>query len=123
MAEEGERYTAIRDEQVITFTSSIPLKTEHCYSGYFSYPDLNLYYGEEKSPYAMTYMDPKCEKKESTTEQDSYTGEDITVYRILVDNVWYYCSKETYDAVLAGDLLRGYKLYSNQEKPFIMKEE
>lgn len=121
MAKEGEHYTAIREEQVITFTSSIPLEEDHYYGGYFSYPDLSLYYGEEKSLFTMEYMDPKCENKESETEQDSYTGIDVAVYRILVSGEWYYCSKETYDTILIGDVLQGYQLCSNQEKPFIMK--
>lgn len=122
VAKEGNRYIAIRDDQVISFTSTMPLEAEHYYSGYFSYPDLCLYLGEEKSHLSMSYMDPKCDDKESVTQQEYYTGEDITIYKVLVEEKWYYCSKETYDAIEVGDLLNGYEICANQEPAFIIKE-
>lgn len=122
MAKEDTRYIAIRDGQVVSFTSDIPLETNHYYGGYFCYPNIRLYWGEEKSPFTMTYMDPKCEDKESTTEQDNYTKEDITVYKILVGGTWYYCSKETYDTVQTGSLLNGYEIYSDENTSFIWKK-
>lgn len=117
---DGERYIAVRDEQIIAFTSSIPLETEHCYEGYFSYPDMRLYQGEERNPLFMTYMDPKCSDKESIVEQEYYTGESVTVYKIRVKGKWYYCSKEIYDAVQIDDLLNEYKLC--EELAFIVRE-
>lgn len=122
IAKEGERYIAVRDEQVISFTSSTPLETGRYYSGYFSYPDMYLYWGQEESPLALTYMDPKCNDKESVTEQEYYTREDITVYKVFVEEKWYYCSKETYDAVQVGDLLNEYEICANQELAFIVKK-
>lgn len=121
-AQDTIRYIAVRDGQIISFTSAVPLEAGRYYSGYFSYPDMDLYYGEEQSLFATTHMDPKCSDKESATEQEYYTGEDITVYKICVDRKWYYCCKEVYDAIQAGDLLNDYTLYSNQEMSFIIKD-
>lgn len=120
-AEKDSQYIAVRGEQVISFTSRIPLKTDCYYSGYFSYPDLQLYWGEENRPFTM-YLSPKCDDKESTIEQDHYTGEDITVYKLLAKGDWHYCSKETFDAVQPGDWLDEYKIYSGEEFTFIAKE-
>lgn len=123
MEKESSRYIAIRGEQVMSFTSDTPLEIDHCYTGYFCYPDVRLYWGKETSPWAMAYMDPKCENKESPLEQDVYSGEDITVYKLLVEGQWYYCSKKTYDTVNVGDLLNGYELYSNEDTAYIWKEQ
>lgn len=118
----GERYTAIRDEQIISFTSTETLEMGGYYGGYFSYPNMRLYYGEKKSPFAMTYMDLQCEGRESAAGQEYYTGEEITVYRILTQGKWHYCSREVYDAVKEGDSLEGYQIYDEGEFAFIMKE-
>lgn len=118
----GDRYTAVRDAHVFSFTSSMTLETEHYYSGYFFYPDIHLYWGEEKSLPFMTYMDPKCDEKESTTEQDYYTGEDISVYKVLVEGKWCYCTKETYDMISVGDLLNEYEICENQGMKFIVRK-
>lgn len=120
MAREEGRYLAVRDSHVISFTSETPLEEEHYYGGYFSYPDLRLYFVEEKTPWSMSYMDPKCEDKESVVCKEYYTGEEITVYKIFVDGKEYCCSKETYDSVEIGDLLNEYEIYSNQEPAFIV---
>lgn len=117
---EGKRYIAVRDTQVFSFTSAEALETEHYYGGYFSYPDVRLYWGEEKSPFALSYMDPKCDGKESTTEQDSYTGEGITVYKILIEGTWYYCGKETYDTIQVGDIIKEYEMCTVQELSFLV---
>lgn len=120
MAKEEERYLAVRDSQVISFTSVTPLEEEHYYGGYFSYPDLRLYSVEEADPRSMTYMDPKCEDKESEVCKEYYTGEEITVYKIMVNGKWCYCNEETYDSVEIGDLLDEYKVYPFQEPAFIV---
>lgn len=120
IAKDSTRYIAIRNDDVISFTAEMPLETECYYSGYFSYPDMRLYAAEEESPFAMSYMDPKCEDKVSVSMQESYTGEEITVHKILVKGNWCYCSRETYDAVETGDLLNGYEIYSNQTPAFIV---
>lgn len=122
MKKEEERYLAVRESQVISFTSVVPLEEEHYYGGYFSYPDLRLYSVEEKNPMSMTYMEPKCEDKESAASKEYYTGEEITVYKIYVAGEWFCCSKETYDSVEIGDLLDGYKMYPFQEPAFIVRK-
>jgi len=122
MAQDGDRYFAIRDDQVISFTSAIPLETERYYGGYFSYPEMHLYAKEEKSFLVMAHMDSKCNDKESTIEKEYYTGEDIMVYKISAGGQWYYCSKEVYDTVQVGELLNGYEMYTDQGMGFIMKE-
>lgn len=119
MAKEEKRYLAIRDSHVISFTSETPLEEEHYYGGYFSYPDLRLYSSEEKTPLSMAYMDPKCENKESIDCKEYYTGEEITVYKIMMEGKWYYCNKATYDTVEIGDQLNGYEVYPNQVPAFI----
>lgn len=96
-------------------------ETSHYYSGYFCYPGIRLYWGKEKSPMTLTYMDPKCEDKATTTERDAYKEEDITVYKILSRGIWHYCDKETYDAIQVGDLLDEYEMYSDEEIAFIRK--
>lgn len=73
MAKDSSRYFAIRGDQMMSFTSDTPLEIDHCYSGYFCYPN--------------------------------------------------YCSKKTYDSVNVGDLLNGYKMYSNEDTAYIWKEE
>ena len=122
MGQEGDRYTAVRDGDIISFTSSIPLLTDCCYSGYFSYPDMRLYQGERIDLLPFYYMDPKCTDKETAVEQDFYTGEDITVYKILTIEKWHYCSKETYDAIQIGDILKDYELYDSSNLTFIIKK-
>lgn len=122
IAKEGERYIAIRDGEVISFTSAIPVGTERYYSGYFSYPDLYLYSQTEQKLLGLTYLDPKCDDKESTIEQEYYTGEDVSVYKISVDRKWYYCSKEVYDSIQVGDLLNGYRMYEDREMAFIVEQ-
>lgn len=122
VAEEEGRYIAIRDGNVISFTSKTPLETECYYGGYFSYPDIRLYSAEEESLMNMSYMDPKCENKESTLMQEYYTGEEIAVYKILVKGQWYYCSKETYDAVGIDDLLNEYQMYTDDGFAFLVKD-
>lgn len=92
------------------------------YSGYFSYPDMRLYQGERKDFLPFYYMDPKCTDKEIAVEQDFYTGEDITVYKILTIGKWHYCSKETYDAIQIGDILKNYELYDSSNLTFIVKK-
>lgn len=119
MGQKGDRYTAVRDGDIISFTSSIPLFTDCCYSGYFSYPDMRLYQGERIDLLPFYYMDPKCTDKETAAEQDFYTGEEITVYKILTIEKWHYCSKETYDAIQIGDILRNYDLYDNSNLIYI----
>lgn len=118
----GERYTAARDDQIVSFTSAEPLEAGSYYGGYFSYPDMRLYYGEKKSPSAMTYMDLQCEGRESKKEQEYYTEEGIATYRIKTRGKWYYCSREVYDAVQEGDSLEGYQIYDEGELAFLMKE-
>ncbi|MDE6625891.1 MAG: hypothetical protein K2K56_05935 [Lachnospiraceae bacterium] len=122
VAKEGTRYTAIREDKVITFTSSMSLETDCCYSGYFSYPDTHLYWGEEESPLGLSYMDPKCSDKDEATWQEYYTGEDIPVYKLLIEEKWYYCSKETYDAIQIDDLLNGYMLCEEQGLAFVVRK-
>lgn len=118
----GNRYTAVRDEQIISFTSTETLEAGGYYGGYFSYPDMSLYYGEKKSPFAMTYMDLQCEDKESALEQEYYTEEEVNTYRILTRGKWYYCSREVYDAVQIGDSLEEYQVCDEGELAFVMKK-
>lgn len=110
MEKEGTNYIAVREGDVICFSSEIPLETGRYYGGYFSYPNLRFYQGEEKQSLEITYMDPKCDDKESRVEQEYYTEEEITVYRISIEGKWYYCSKETYDAISIGDMLNEYRI-------------
>lgn len=119
IAKEEERYLAIRNSHVISFTSAATLEEEHYYGGYFSYPDMRLYSMEEKSLLSISYMDPKCEDKESVICKEYYTGEEITIYKIMTEGKWYYCNKETYETVETGDLLKEYEMYPNQVPAFI----
>lgn len=119
-AKEGTRYTAIREGKVIAFSAEAPLETDRCYSGYFSYPEMRLYYGEERNLFYLDYMELRCTDKEETVQQDSYTSEDITVYRLFIGEKWYYCSRETYDAVLVNDLLDDYELYEEDGLAFVV---
>ncbi len=120
MAKEEEYYLAVRDDQVISFTSEKPLEQRYYYGGYFAYPDLRLYSVEEADPWSMAYMDPKCADKKSEVCKEYYTGEEITVYMILVREDWYYCSRKLYDSVETGDLLNDYEFYPNQEPKFVV---
>ena len=110
MGKDDDRYIAVRGEDLISFTSEIPIETECYYGGYFSYPDMRLYAAEEESPFSMSYMDPKCDDKTSIPMQEYYTGEEIILYAIHAEGIWFFCSKETYDAVEIGDLLNRYQL-------------
>lgn len=122
MAKEEGRYLAIRNSHVISFTSETPLEEEGYYIGYFSYPNMRLYSVEEESPFSMAYMEPKCEEKESVVVNEFYTGEEISVYKILVNGKWYYCSKNTYDTIQIDDMLSEYEMYPNQEPAFITRK-
>lgn len=122
VAQDGNRCIAIRDGQVISFISALQLKTGHYYSGYFSYPDLELYSAVEQTVLSLTYMDQKCDDKESLVKQEYYTGKDITVYRILTKGQWCYCDKETYEAVQEGDSLSKYEIFEDQEAAFIIRD-
>lgn len=123
MAKENERYIAVRGEDVISFASEIPIETERYYIGYFSYPDMRLYTAEEERPFSMSYMDPKCEDKVSASMREYYTGEETIVYKILTNGTWYYCGRETYDAIETGDLLDGYQLCDGENNlSYIVKD-
>ena len=122
MEQDGDRYTVIREGDGISFTSSIPLETGCCYSGYFSYPDMYQYQGEEAYYSSYQAMDSKCTDKDSTTWQDAYTGKDITVYKICTREKWYYCSKETFDAIQVDDSLDEYNLYDTPDLLFITEK-
>lgn len=122
MEKDGERYTAIRNGDGISFVSSIPLETGCCYGGYFSYPDMRLYQEEETYYSSYHAMDSKCSDKESITQQDAYTGKDITVYKICITGKWYYCTKELYDAIQIGDSLSDYNLYNTPDLLFITEK-
>lgn len=118
MGQDGDSYTALRNGDIISFTSPALLETG-CYSGYFSYPDMHLYQSEEVHFLPLSYMDSICADKESATMQEYYTGKDITVYRIFTNGKWYYCDKETYDAIEIDDVLNDYNLYDNANLTFI----
>ncbi len=120
--QDGDRYTAIRDGNGISFTSSIPLETGCFYSGYFSYPDMRLYQKEYTFYSSYRIMDSKCTDKESTTWQDAYTGKDITIYKICTWEKWYYCSKELYDAIQIDDSLDDYNMYNTPDLLFITEK-
>lgn len=120
MGKEEDRYFAIRDSQVISFTSETPIEEGYYYGGYFSYPNLRLYSVKEADSWAVKYMDPKCEDKESEVCEEYYTGEKITVYKICVQEEWYYCSKKLYDSVETGDLLNDFEFYPNQNPAVIV---
>lgn len=122
MEQDGDRYTAIREGDGISFTSSITLETGCWYSGYFSYPDMHLYQGEEAYYSSYHAMDSKCTDKESTTQQDAYTGKDITIYKICTNEKWYYCSKETFDAIQLDDSLDDYWLCNTPDLLFITEK-
>lgn len=122
MEQSEDLYTAARSEEIISFSSPVPLETGCCYSGYFSYPDMRLYFGEKKDLLPFYYIDPKCTDKESTIEQDYYTGKDITVYKIHALEQWYYCSKEIYDSIQTGDILNDYSLYNHSGLNYITKK-
>ncbi|MCM1040184.1 MAG: zinc ribbon domain-containing protein [Ruminococcus sp.] len=122
MDKDGDRYTAIRDGDVIAFTSSIAIEAGRFYGGYFSYPDLCLYQKTEQSPFSLSRMDPACTGKERVTMQDYYTGEDVAVYRLCIGDDWYYCSREAYDAVLIGALPDGYQICEESGLAFIMED-
>lgn len=122
MEQDGDRYTAIREGDGISFTSSIPLETGCWYSGYFSYPDMHLYQGKEEYYYSYCTMNLKCTDKESTTCQDAYTGKDITIYKIYTRDKWYYCNKETFDAIQVDDPLDDYWLCNTPDLLFITEK-
>lgn len=122
MEKDGDRYIAVRDEQVIAFTSTDVLEAGKYYGGYFSYPNMRLYAGEEENTLGMTYMDIICNDKESVTVQEYYTEEEVSTYKILANETWYYCSKECYDSVQPGDALDEYSFCKEQGIAFILKK-
>ncbi|MCM1046208.1 MAG: hypothetical protein NC417_11930 [Candidatus Gastranaerophilales bacterium] len=112
-------YTAVRDGQVIWFTATMSLEAGHCYEGYFSYPDMRLYWGKQQTLTVIHYIDPKCDDKKVTSQTEYYTGEEVNVYQIFAVGNWYYCTQEIYDSVQVGDLLDDYELYSDQSMDFM----
>lgn len=116
---EENRYTAVRDGQVILFTARMSLEISCCYEGYFSYPDMRLYWGRQRALTAIDYVDPKCDDKKVETRTEYYTGEEVNVYQISAVGSWYYCSQEIYDSIQVDDLLYDYELYSDQNMDFI----
>lgn len=118
----GDYYTAIRGDTIIKFTSSNPIEIDCCYSGYFSYPDMNLCWEEEQSVISMEYMDMKCADKEELVWKENYTGEELDVYRIFAGEQWYYCSSEIYDAIQIAAGLEEYQLCQLDTLAFIIKK-
>lgn len=112
LSKENNSYTALRGKQLIKFTSEIALDTDGIYTGYFSYPVLKLVSAKQVFLSPMIFMDPKCSKKQKTEEKEAYTGEKITVYKILAEGQWYYCNKNTYNLIRKDSSLSDFKFYN-----------
>ncbi|MCM1254419.1 MAG: hypothetical protein NC321_16490 [Clostridium sp.] len=78
-----------------------------------------MYTAKKQTPLSTSYMDAKCEDKESLVVKEYYTGEEVSIYKILTNGDWYYCSKEIYDDLETGGSLDGYAIYPNQTPAFI----
>ncbi len=118
LEEDSGYYTACRGDQIIRFTSDVPLEMDSLYCGYFCYPKLHLMSARPESPLSHTYMDPRCESKKSVTIKDAYSGEELTVYMLCSAEKWYYCNHDIYETVQEGDSLEDYLYYD--EPPCIM---
>lgn len=111
LAEDSGYYTACRRDQIIRFTSDVPLEMNSLYCGYFCYPKLHLMSARQESPLSHTYMDPRCESKKSVTVKDAYSEEELTVYMLCSAEKWYYCNHDIYETVQEGDSLEDYLYY------------
>lgn len=100
-----ENYLILRGGDVFRSTADIPLDSGTFYGGYFNYPALNAHvvFSETGNGYSM--FDPMCNAKEIQLISDCYTGEDIPVPMICIDDTWYYCSKEVYDACTPNQVI------------------
>ncbi len=111
LSKDSQSYTACRGNQIVQFTSEVPLEMNVPYTGYFSYPSLHLVSAQEDSLLPNLYMDAVCGEKQIVVEKDPYTEADISVCKILSGGQWYYCSNDIYDTLTEGDVMSDYKFY------------
>ncbi len=122
MYKDNDSYVAFRDdEKIIIFETDIELEIDNWYTGYFHYSDKTFHNAIDSGCYeSLGQFYYTCQEKEISTEHCANTNKEVTVYKLLVGNDWYYCSKDTYDTVNVGDDLRDDYTFV-LAKPYIYK--
>nr|MBQ8253526.1 hypothetical protein [Lachnospiraceae bacterium] len=105
LQQQDSGYLVLRSGDVFRTTSEVTLETGCYYDGYFNYPDLNVHSATEGEGNGYSVFDPTCEAKEVHTFTDPYTGEELPVPMIYMDDMWYHCTQELYDACTEGKII------------------
>ncbi len=105
MYREDNTYVAFNDdEKIITFETDTELEIDAWYTGYFHYSNKEFHGAVAvncNESYGQFYY--TCKEKATPTEYCFYTDKEVMVYKLLVGNDWYYCSKDTFEMVNVGD--------------------
>lgn len=102
LSRDGENYMILRNDQVFSSTSDVPLEVGNFYDGYFNYPNLNAHAATDNAGNGYSHFAPNCDAKEMQTFQDSYTDAEYSLPMIYMDDTWFHCSQKLYDACTEG---------------------
>ena len=105
LQQQDKQYLVLRSGDVFRTCSEVPLETGSYYNGYFNYPVLNVHSATEEDGDGYSVFDPTCDAKEMRFFTDPYTGEELAVPMIYMEDMWYYCTQELYDACTEGKVL------------------
>ncbi len=105
LQQQDAQYLVLRNDDVFCTTSEVPLETGNYYDGYFNYPVLNVHSATEGDDNGYSVFDPTCDAKEMRSFTDPYTGEELAVPMIYMEDMWYHCTQELYDACTEGKVL------------------
>lgn len=103
--QDNAKYLVLRQGDVFSTTSDVPLEVGNFYDGYFNYPSLNAHVVTSNSGNGYLPFDPVSEAKVMQNFTDPYTGEEYSLPMIYVKDAWYHCSQEIYDACTVGQVI------------------
>lgn len=98
----NDGYILLRDDSAFFATAEESLELAHYYSGYMEYPAPHVKKAKSDSSMEQLLFAPVCQDKREVTVADAYSGEDISLCQIQIDQEWYYCSQEVYDVCEQG---------------------
>lgn len=107
LSQDGENYMILRNDQVFSSTSDVSLEVGNFYDGYFNYPNLNAHVVTSNNGNGYSHFAPECDAKEMQTFKDPYTDKEYSLPMICMDDTWFHCTPELYEACTEGESIPG----------------